>query len=158
MCSRIWWTLFILLVAVGAAGLPVAAQDMPRFEVLSTKVVQKLEGAQGGPIESNDTNIKVLVLLIKVTVTSDRMIWAPDLALSYTHAGSTKEDRSLCLGLSEPQSAPDAEGPWTLRNYANFTLRRGTSYFRAAFPLENDINEVALTYKRPVLASITVQR
>jgi len=135
------------------------APDEPKFEVLSTKIVERVESPFGEPWQTNNpAEIRGVVMLLRVAVSVPQKIWAPDISLAYTHPEDGKEDRALCLGLTNPSSSESEEGVWWINSYAKFDLKAGTSYLRALFPLENDVQEVTLTFRKPVQKKVSITR
>jgi hypothetical protein len=159
MTNRARLCVTALLLGLLAAPAAPQATDEPKFEVLSTRIVDRVESPFGDPWQTNNPDeLRGVVLHIRVTVNAEQKIWAPDLGLAYVHPESGQEDRALCLGLTNPASSAEEDGVWWLNSYAKFDLKKGTSYFRALFPLENDVKEVTLTIRKPAQQKIPVTR
>lgn len=156
MVSKLFKIMVILALGLGFFIYPVTAQELPKFEVLSMQIVEKVEGVTQTWSTNDPSKRKGIIFLIKVISTSDTIIWPVDLALAYTR--EDKEDRSACVGVTTMVSSPEDEGVWIFGDYAKQTAKKGTRYFKALFALENNVNEVSLLYMRPYLKSITIKR
>jgi hypothetical protein len=164
--------LLVVLFVVLGFGLTyqVYATDMqgvPKFTVLSTKFVEKVEGIneKGGKDSWEVKDPKaglILVLLVKVDSDVDTDFLTTDFSVKYVRQGTTF--LSDCIAMTSGTLAQTEQGPWLLGTCgekvcsAQEKVKKGTLYFQMAFePVENDVKVVDLDYARPVVKQVNIR-
>ena len=158
-----------LVLAFGVIS-PLYAADTqvePRFSVLATKFVDKLEGVNDKG-EKDSWKIKdqkaglILIMSVKVDVDSDTKFLTSDFSARYQHEGQPA--MAECVALTSGTSSQDSPGRWLIGNCsekvctAREEIKKGTAYFQLAFePIEPDIKAVDLDYARPVVKQINIR-
>lgn len=129
----------------------------PDFQVLSTTIVENVQGVNGRTITWKDnSNAKGIVLLVSANLPTDMELWATDFTLSYRRNGA--DDRSRCAGITTAMASPGDEGAWLIGEYANIKGKKGVRYFKLLFGLENDVYDLSLQFAQAVARTITVTR
>lgn len=161
----------VLFLVLGFGVIsPLSAADTPgepKFTVLATKFVDKVEGV-------NDTGEKdswivqdqkaglILIMSVKVDTDSDTKFLTSNFSARYQReAGEATSD---CIAITPGTSSQDSHGRWLIGNCgdkvckASETIKKGTAYFQLAFePIEPDIKVVDLDYARPVVKQIKIR-
>lgn len=158
-----------LILGFGVISPLLAAdtQVEPKFSVLATKFVDKLEGVNDKG-EKDSWNVKdpkaglVLIMSIKVDVNSDTKFLTSDFSARYQIEGEPA--MAECIAITPGTSSQDSPGRWLIGNCgdkvckASELIKKGTAYFQLAFePIEPDINVVDLDYARPVVKQIKIR-
>jgi hypothetical protein len=164
--------LCVVLILVLGFGLTyqVYATDTqvePKFTVLSTKFVEKVEGVneKGGKDSWEVKDPKeglIPVMMVKVTADSDTDFFTSDFSLKYTHQGNTLN--SDCIAITPGTPSQSEGGPWLLGTCgekvcnAREKVKKGALYFQMAFePVELDVKVVDLEYATPVVKQVNIR-
>src|SRR5665811_252713 len=139
----------------------------PKFSVLTTKFVDKLEGVNDKG-EKDSWSVKdqkaglVLIMSVKVDVDSDTKFLTSDFSARYQIEGEPA--MAECIAITAGTSSQDSPGRWLIGNCgdkvckASETMKKGTAYFQLAFePIEPDVKVVDLDYARPVVQQIKIR-
>ncbi len=148
----------LLLVCIVSAGGPAYAQNSLSFQVLSTKIVTKVAGANGSSVTwENAESAKGMILELMVYVPKDTTLWVPDFDIAYQHENSD-EDRGKCRGITTAVSSADDEGSWIIGDYSKVVAKKGTRYIKLLFPIENDVKSFSLQFCQPFIKEVPVNR
>ena len=158
-----------LVLAFGVIS-PLYAADTqvePKFTILATKFVDKVEGVDDKG-EKDSWNVKdpkaglILIMSVKVDVDSDTKFLTSDFSARYQHEGQPA--MAECIAITSGSSSPDSPGRWLIGNCgdkvctASEEIKKGTAYFQIAFePIEPDITVVDLDYARPLVKQIKIR-
>src|SRR5665647_2758305 len=163
---------FVVLFLVVGFGVisPLHAADTqvePKFSVLATKFVDKIEGGNDRG-EKDSWNVKdpkagmVLIMSVKVDVDSDTKFLTSDFSARYQLGGEPA--LAECIAITPGTSSQDSPGRWLIGNCgdkvckASEEIKKGTAYFQLAFePIEPNIKVVDLDYARPVVKEIKIR-
>jgi hypothetical protein len=163
---------FVLLFLVLVFGVisPVHAavtQVEPKFTVISTKFVDKLEGVNDKG-EKDSWKVKdpkaglILIMLVKVDADSDIKFLTSDFSARYQQEGEPA--MADCIAITPGTSSQDKQGRWLIGNCgekvckASEKVKKGTAYFQLAFePMEPDVKVIDLDYARPVVKQIKIR-
>ena len=139
----------------------------PKFSVLTTKFVDKLEGVNDKG-EKDSWSVKdqkaglVLIMSVKVDADSDTKFLTSDFSARYQIEGEPA--MAECIAITAGTSSQDSPGRWLIGNCgdkvckASETMKKGTAYFQLAFePIEPDVKVVDLDYARPVVQQIKIR-
>jgi len=142
-------------------------QVEPKFTVLATKFVDKVEGVNDKG-EKDSWNVKdqkaglVLIMSVKVDVDSDTKFLTSDFSARYQRQGEPA--MADCIAITPGTSSQDSSGRWLIGNCgdkvckASEEIKKGTAYFQLAFePIEADVNVVDLDYARPMVKQINIR-
>ncbi|MCX5893735.1 MAG: hypothetical protein NTW80_12345 [Deltaproteobacteria bacterium] len=142
-------------------------QVEPKFTVLATKFVDKLEGVDDKG-EKDSWNVKdpkaglILIMSVKVDTDADTQFLTSDFSSRYQRAGTP--EMAECIAITSGTSSQDSQGRWLIGNCgekvctASEKMKQGTTYFQLAFePIEPDVKVVDLDYARPVVKQIKVR-
>jgi hypothetical protein len=142
-------------------------QTEPKFTVLATKFVDKVEGVndQG---EKDSWEVKdpkgglILVMSVKVEVAEDTKFLTSDFAARYQR--ENEPAMADCIAITPGTASQESQGRWLIGNCgdkvckASEGMKKGTAYFQLAFePIELDIKAVDLDYARPVVKQIKIR-
>jgi hypothetical protein len=163
---------FAVLFLVLAFGLTyqvqaTEVQGEPKFTVLSTKFVEKVEGVDDKGAKDS-WSVKdpkaglILVMLVKVDTDSETDFLTSDFSVKYQRQGElTTAD---CIAITPGTASQSGEGRWLIGNCgekvckAREKMNKGTLYFQMAFePVEPDVKVVDLEYARPVVKQINIR-
>ena len=161
----------ILFLVLGFGVIsPLHAADTqvePKFTVLSTKFIDKVEGVNDKG-EKDSWKIKdpkaglILIMSVKVDVDSDTKFLTSDFSARYQHEGEPA--MVDCIAITAGTSSQDSQGRWLIGNCgdkvckASEEIKKGTAYFQLAFePIEPDTKVVDLDYARPVVKQIKIR-
>ena len=158
-----------LVLAFGVIS-PLYAADTqiePKFTVLATKFVDKVEGVDDKGAKDS-WNVKdpkaglILIMSVKVDVDSDTKFLTSDFSARYQHEGQPA--MAECVAITSGTSSQDSPGRWLIGNCgdkvckASEEIKKGTAYFQLAFePIEPDITVVDLDYAKPVVKQIKIK-
>ena len=162
----------VVLFLVLACGVisPLYAADTqvePKFTVLATKFVDKVEGVndKGGKDSWNVKDQKgglILIMSLKVDVDADTKFLTSDFSARYESEGEPA--MAECIAITSGTSSQDSPGRWLIGNCgdkvckAREEIKKGTAYFLLAFePIEPDIKVIDLDYARPVVKQIKIR-
>ena len=168
MLKKASMVLFLILSLGVISSLHAAdTQVEPKFSVLATKFVDKLEGVNDKG-EKDSWNVKdqkaglILIMSVKVDVDSDTKFLTSDFSARYQIEGEPA--MAECIAITPGTSSQDSPGRWLIGNCgdkvckASEEMKKGTAYFQLAFePIEPDINVVDLDYARPVVKQIKIR-
>jgi len=143
------------------------SQVEPKFTVLATKFVDKVEGVNDKG-EKDSWKVKdpkaslILIMSVKVDTDSDTQVLTSDFSSRYQREGTP--EMADCIAITSGTSSQDSQGRWLIGNCgekictASEKMKKGTSYFLLAFePIEPDVKVVDLDYARPVLKQIKIR-
>jgi hypothetical protein len=168
MLKKAWVALFLVLVFGVISPLHAAdTQVEPKFTVLSTKFVDKVEGV-------NDKGAKdswqvkdpkaglILVMLVKVETGVVTKFLTSDFSARYMYKGEPA--MADCIAVTPASASKDNLGKWLIGNCgekvckASEKMQKGTFYFQMAFePVEPDVKVVDLDYARPVVKQVKIR-
>jgi hypothetical protein len=162
-------TVLFLVLGLGVIS-PLHAADTqaePKFTVLSTKFVDKVEGVDDKG-EKDKWAVKdpkasmILVMSVKVDADSDTKFLTSDFSARYQYKG--EPEMADCIAITAGTSSQDNQGRWLIGNCgekictAAEKMKKGTSYFQLAFePIEPDVQVIDLDYARPVVKNIKIR-
>ena len=142
-------------------------QVEPKFTVLATKFVDKVEGVNDKG-EKDSWNVKdpkaglILIMSVKVDADSDTKFLTSDFSARYQGAGEPA--MAECIAITPGAASQDSQGRWLIGNCgdkvctASVEIKKGMAYFQLAFePIEPDIKVVDLDYARPVVKQIKIR-
>ena len=161
----------VLFLVIGFGVIsPLYAADTqvePKFTVLATKFIDKLEGVNDKG-EKDSWGVKeqkaglILIMSVKVDVDSDTKFLTSDFSARYQREGAPA--MAECIAITPGASSQDSQGRWLIGNCgdkvctASEKIKKGTAYFQLAFePIEPDINVVDLDYARPVVKQVKIK-
>lgn len=163
-------SVILCLVLVFGVISPLHAADTqvdPKFSVLSTKFVDKVEGVndKGGKdswqVKDQKTGL-ILIMSVRVDVDSDTKFLTSDFSARYQREGEPA--MADCIAITPGTSSQDSQGRWLIGNCgdkvctASEEIKKGTAYFQLAFePMEPDVKVVDLDYARPVVKQIKIR-
>ncbi|OGU71020.1 MAG: hypothetical protein A2V93_02680 [Ignavibacteria bacterium RBG_16_34_14] len=128
------------------------------FEVLSAEVVERIEGANSNLTWEDNENYKAVILKVKANCEANLELYATDFLISYYNEKQKTWDRSTCQGISNIVSTEDDDQFFIVGEYAHFTAKKGTRYFKIFFGIENNANKINLLYAKSVIEDIVVKR
>ena len=158
-----------LILGFGIVSPLLAAdtQVEPKFSILATKFVDKVEGVNDKG-EKDSWNVKdqkaglILTMSVKVDTDSDTKFLTSDFSARYQSAGEPA--MAECIAITAGTSSQDSQGRWLIGNCgekvctASEEIKKGTAYFQLAFePIEPDVKVVDLDYARPVAKQIKIK-
>jgi hypothetical protein len=157
----------VLLFGVIAPLHAADTQTEPKFTVLSTKFVDKVEGVNDRG-EKDSWKIKdpkaglILIMLVKVEADADTKFLTSDFSARYQYKGEPA--MAECIAITPGASSQDSQGRWLIGNCgdkvckASEKITKGRAYFKLAFePMEPDVKVVDLDYARPVVKEIKIR-
>lgn len=163
-------SVILCLVLVFGVISPLHAADTqadPKFNVLSTKFVDKVEGVNDKG-EKDSWQAKdpkaglILVMVVEANVDADTIFFTSDFSARYEHRGESAT--ADCIAITPGTRSKDAQGRWLIGNCgekackASEKMQKGTVYFQLAFePMEPDVKVVDLDYARPVVKQIKIR-
>jgi hypothetical protein len=142
-------------------------QTEPKFTVLATKFVDKVEGVndKGGKDSWKVKDPKaglILVMSVKADADADTKFLTSDFSARYEHQGEPA--MADCIAITPGAASKDAQGRWLIGNCgekvckASEKMKKGTVYFQLAFePMEPDVKVVDLDYAKPVVKQIKIR-
>lgn len=142
-------------------------QVEPKFTVLSTKFVDKVEGVDDkGEKDSWKVNNPkaglILIMSVKADVDKDTEFLTSDFSARYDYKG--EPSMADCIAITSGSGSKDSQGRWLIGNCgekvckASEKMTKGTVYFELAFePVEADVKVVNLNYARPVVKQIKIR-
>ena len=154
--ARFMWLVFC--IGLFASG-HVSAQEstLPKVEILSVDFADKIEGVNGVSWKTKDASkFKGAMVLVRATLPRDTALWSADFSLAYLREGT--EDRAVSIGLTAPSSSNDNQSIWLVGEYVKTSVKKGILYFRLLFALENEVTDISLLYKQPVVKSYSISR
>jgi hypothetical protein len=168
MLKRTSVVLFLVLVLGVISPLSAAdTQVEPKFTVLSTKFVDKVEGVNNTG-EKDSWQVKdpkaglILVMLVKADADADSKYLTSDFSARYEYQG--EQAIADCIAITPGTVSKDAQSRWVIGDCgdkvckASEKMQKGTTYFQLAFePIEPDIKVVDLDYARPVVKQIKIR-
>jgi hypothetical protein len=168
MLQRASVVLFLVLLLGVISPLHAAdSQAKPKFTVLSTKFVDKVEGVNDKG-EKDSWKVKdpkaglILVMLVKIDADADSKFLTSDFSARYEEQGEPA--MADCIAITPGVASKDAQGRWLIGNCgdkvckASEQMKKGTVYFQMAFePMEPSVKVVSLNYARPVVKEIKIR-
>lgn len=161
----------VLFLVLGFGVIsPLHAADTqvePKFTVLSTKFVDKVEGVDDKG-EKDSWKVKnpkaglILIMSVKADVDKDTEFLTSDFSARYDYNG--EPSMADCIAITPGTTSNDSQGRWLIGNCgekvckASEKMTKGTIYFQLAFePVEADVKVVDLNYARPVVKQIKIR-
>lgn len=161
----------VLFLVLGLGVIsPLYAADTqvePKFTVLATKFVDKVEGVNVKG-EKDSWKVKdpkaglILIMSVKIDADSDTKFLTSDFSARYQREG--EPSMADCIAMTPGTSSQDSQGRWLIGNCgekvckASEKMQKGTFYFQLAFePMEPDVKVVDLDYARPVVKQIKIR-
>lgn len=161
--------LFLVLVFGVISPLQAAeTQADPKFTVLSTKFVDKVEGVNDkGEKDSWQVNDPkaglILVMSVKAEVEAETSFLTADFLARYDRQGQPA--MADCIAITAGSASQDAQGRWLIGNcgekvcQASQKMEKGAAYFQLAFePMEPEAKVVDLDYVKPVVKQIKIRQ
>jgi len=162
----------VILCVVMVFGVisPLHAADIqadPKFSVLSTKLVDKVEGVNDKG-EKDSWQAKdpkaglILVMLVEAVAEADTLFCTSDFSVRYEYQGGPV--MAECIAITPGNESKDAQGRWLIGNCgekackASEKMKKGMAYFQLAFePIDPDVKVVDLEYAKPVVKQIKIR-
>jgi hypothetical protein len=168
MLKRTSVVLFLVLFLGLISPLHAAdTQVEPKFTVLSTKFVDKVEGVNDKG-EKDSWKVKdpkaglILVMLVKIEADADSKFLTSDFSARYEEKGEPA--MADCIAITPGVAAKDTQGRWLIGNCgdkvckAGEKMKKGTVYFQMAFePMDPGVKVVSLNFARPVVKQIKIR-
>jgi hypothetical protein len=160
---------FFLVLILGVISPSYAAdtQAEPKFTVISTKFVDKVEGVNDKG-EKDSWQVKdpkvglILVMLVKVDADADTKFLTSDFSVRYEHQGDPAT--ADCIAMTPANPLRTTEGGWLIGNCGEKVcktsekIKKGKAYLQLAFePMDSDVKVVELDYARPVVKQIKIK-
>ena len=158
-----------LLLALGVISQTYAADTpmIPKFTVISTKFVKKIEGVNdAGAKDSwqvrNPKAGLILVMVVKADLEAPRSFLTSDFSVKYLRQGEPV--MADCLAITPGSGSAANVGRWLIGNCgekvcsAQEKMKKGTVYFQLAFePMETEVKAVDLQFVVPAVKQIKIR-
>jgi hypothetical protein len=155
--SKLYLLISFLILWIFSTGDFLFAQESLKIQVVSTKIVLRIEGVAGKAYTwKKAKHTKGIIVSIKATIPNDMKIWSTDFTISYQL--DNVEHKRTCKAMQTIVSSIDDDGVWIIGLKTKFKAKKGVRYFKLLFPIDNKIKTFSLQFAKPVIKGIEVDR